>query len=82
MCWFSRRMRAVHTEVTEKHFPISPTVTTALVQRHSTGFYSLKGIVHFEIKIWSSVDGELQMNETDTWSARIEIQCMTASGSA
>ncbi len=21
-----------------------------------------------------SVDGELQMNETDTWSARIEIQ--------
>ncbi len=30
----------------------------------------------------SSVDAELQMNETDTWSARIEIQCMTASGSA
>ncbi len=28
------------------------------------------------------VFGELQMNETDTWSARIEIQCMAASGSA
>ncbi len=65
-------------------YPFHSSVTS---QTHMPQLHPPSPVRHFHLTTLqtrppSSVDGELQMNETDTWSARIEIQCMTASGSA